>query len=267
MQIIPFGSRKNAYLCGQICGAGGDLRRGPLLNGTDMPKKEAVEKMFDSIAPEYDALNHIFSLNIDRLWRRRAVRALMEKDAGGEVLDVACGTGDFSVALAGRSKNVRITGVDLSDGMLEGGRKKIAALGLESRIRLQKGDCEALEFADGSFDGVCVGFGVRNFEHLEQGLMEMRRVLKPGGKLVVLELSVPQNRILFSLYKFYFLKVMPWVGGKVSGDKAAYRYLPASVLHFPGPDRFKEILAGCGFRDIRHTALTFGLCRMYVAVK
>ena len=232
-----------------------------------MPKKEAVEQMFDSIAPEYDALNHIFSLNIDKLWRRRAVRALLEKDAEGHILDVACGTGDFSVALARRSQNIRITGVDLSEGMLEGGRKKVAELGLSSRIEMLKGDCDALEFADGTFDGVCVGFGVRNFEHLEQGLCEMRRVLKPGCKLVVLELSVPQNKILFSLYKFYFLKVMPWIGGKVSGNKAAYRYLPASVLHFPGPDKFKAILAGCGFRNIRHAALTFGLCRMYVAVK
>ena len=223
--------------------------------------------MFNSIAPEYDALNHIFSLNIDKLWRARAVRALIEKGADGHILDVACGTGDFAIALARRSKNIRITGVDLSEGMLEGGRKKVAGLGLSSRIQMLKGDCDALEFADGSFDGVCVGFGVRNFEHLEQGLREMRRVLKSGCRLVVLELSVPQNEILFSLYKFYFLKVMPWIGGKVSGNKAAYRYLPASVLHFPGPDKFKEILSVCGFRDIRHTALTFGLCRMYVAVK
>lgn len=231
----------------------------------DMPKKEAVEKMFDSIAPEYDALNHILSLNIDKIWRRRAVQKLLPKDADFHILDVACGTGDFSIAVARRSKKARITGIDLSDGMLAGGREKVARLGLDDRIELRKGDCEALEFADDSFDGVCVGFGVRNFEHLEQGLREMRRVLRPGGRLVILELSVPQNRLLLALYKLYFLKILPLVGGKVSGDKAAYRYLPASVLNFPLPERFKAILSSCGFASVSHTPLTFGICRMYVA--
>ena len=227
-----------------------------------MPKKEAVEKMFDSIAPEYDALNHILSLNIDKIWRRRAVRKLLPKDADFHILDVACGTGDFSIAVARRSKNARITGIDLSDGMLAGGREKVARLGLDGRIELLKGDCEALEFADDSFDGVCVGFGVRNFEHLEQGLREILRVLKPGGRLVILELSVPQNRLLLALYKLYFLKILPWIGGR-----AAYRYLPASVLNFPLPKRFKAILSSCGFSSVRHTPLTFGICRMYVAEK
>ncbi len=232
-----------------------------------MPKKEAVEKMFNSIAPEYDALNHILSLNIDKLWRRKAVRKLLPKDAPAEILDVACGTGDFSIAVAKRSKNARIIGIDLSDGMLEGGRAKVAAAGLSQRVDLRKGDCEALEFADGTFDGVCVGFGVRNFEHLEAGLKEMLRVLKSGAPLVVLELSVPQNRFLLALYKLYFLKILPWIGGRMSGNKAAYRYLPASVLNFPLPKEFKEILARCGFTEIRHTPLTLGICRMYTAIK
>lgn len=243
-------------------------------NDVNMPKKDAVEKMFDSIAPEYDALNHILSLNVDKIWRRRAVRRLLpvrgdvpHSSAGVNILDVACGTGDFSVAVARRSPDVRVIGIDLSDGMLEGGREKIARLGLDGRIELRKGDCEALEFADDSFGGVCVGFGVRNFEHLEQGLREMLRVLKPGGRLVILELSVPRKRLLLSLYKLYFLKILPWVGGKVSGDKAAYRYLPASVLKFPLPERFKAILSSCGFSRVSHTALTFGICRMYVAEK
>ena len=232
-----------------------------------MPKKEAVEKMFDSIAPEYDALNHILSLNIDKIWRRRAVRRLVSKQSRAQILDVACGTGDFSIAVAKYAPNSTIVGVDLSDGMLEGGRQKVEAAGLSGRIDLRKGDCEALEFADGTFDGVCVGFGVRNFEHLEKGLSEMLRVLKPGAPLVVLELSVPQNRLLLALYKLYFLRILPWIGGKVSGDKAAYRYLPASVMNFPLPKEFKEILSRCGFAEIRHTPLTLGICRMYTARK
>ncbi len=243
-------------------------------NDGNMPKKEAVEKMFNSIAPEYDALNHILSLNIDKIWRRRAVRRLLpsknedsQSPSMMNVLDVACGTGDFSVAVAKRFPNVRVTGIDLSDGMLAEGREKIAKLGLDGRIELRKGDCEALEFDDETFDGVCVGFGVRNFEHLEQGLKEMFRVLKKGGRLVILELSVPQNKLLLALYKLYFLKVLPWIGGKVSGDRAAYRYLPASVLNFPLPKRFKTILSSCGFASVSHTALTFGICRMYVAEK
>lgn len=232
-----------------------------------MPKKEAVEKMFDSIAPEYDTLNHVLSLNIDKIWRRRAVRRLVSKDARAQILDVACGTGDFSIAIAKHNPNSTIIGVDLSDGMLEGGRQKVETAGLSGRIDLRKGDCEALEFADGTFDGVCVGFGVRNFEHLEKGLSEMLRVLKPGAPLVILELSVPQNRLLLALYKLYFLRILPWIGGKVSGDKAAYRYLPASVMNFPLPKEFKEILSRCGFTQIRHTPLTLGICRMYTAKK
>ena len=230
-----------------------------------MPKKEAVERMFDSIAPEYDTLNHILSLNIDRLWRWQAVRKLLDKDAECRILDVACGTGDFSVAVAGRSANARITGIDLSEGMLAEGREKVKEKGLSGQIELLKGDCESLEFPDGAFDGVCVGFGVRNFEHLEVGLREMRRVLKSGGRLVILELSVPQNKVLLALYKLYFLKILPKIGGKVSGDEAAYRYLPASVLHFPLPKEFKEILLRCGFSEVRHTSLSLGICRMYVA--
>ncbi len=149
--------------------------------------------------------------------------------------------------------------------MLSAGRAKVAAAGFSGRIELKKGDCEALEFPDGTFDGVCVGFGVRNFEHLEVGLREMLRVLKPGGRLVILELSVPRNRVLRSLYELYFLRILPRIGGRVSGDRAAYRYLPASVLHFPLPDEFRAILRDCGFVNVEHTALSLGICRMYVA--
>lgn len=232
-----------------------------------MPKKENVEKMFDSIAPEYDALNHILSLNIDKLWRKRAVRELCKKDDECDILDIACGTGDFTIAIANWCPKSRITGIDLSEQMLESGRKKLAQKGLQNRTDYRKGDCANMEFADNSFDGISVGFGVRNFEDKELCLKEMSRVLKPGARLVILELSIPSNPILRALYKFYFLKVLPFIGGAVSGDKAAYRYLPASVLKFPAPDEFCKMLSECGFTQVRHKALTFGICRMFTAVK
>ena len=233
-----------------------------------MPGKEAVEKMFDSIAPDYDALNHILSLGVDRLWRRRAVRNMgLSRDVESRVLDVACGTADFTAAVADRFPKAQIYGVDLSEQMLERGREKLAALGLSDRTHYVKGDCEHLDFADCRFDALCVGFGVRNFEHREACLKEMLRVLKPGGKLVILELSVPRNAVLRGLYKVYFLKILPAVGGLVSGDRAAYEYLPASVLAFPAPDVFCRTLAECGFSEVRHRPLTMGICRMFVATK
>ena len=232
-----------------------------------MPKKEAVEQMFDNIAPEYDALNHLLSLDVDKWWRRRAVRRAIGRKGEVSVLDVACGTGDFSIALARYNPRASITGVDISAGMLAKGREKVSAAGLDGRIRLAEGDCEDLPFADSSFDAVCVGFGVRNFEHRALGLKEMLRVLKPGGKLVILELSVPRTPVIRSLYGFYFTRILPRVGGKISGDRASYKYLPASVLNFPMPEEFKAELRCCGFRSVDHRALTFGICRMYTAVR
>ena len=168
----------------------------------NMPKKEAVEQMFDNIAPEYDALNHILSLDIDRLWRRRAVRKAIDSDRDVSVLDVACGTGDFSIALARYSSRAKVTGVDISEGMLAEGRKKVSKAGLDERIGMLTGDCESLPFGDGVFDAVCVGFGVRNFEHRDACLKEMRRVLKPGGRLVGVELSGPRTPVSRSCFKF-----------------------------------------------------------------
>lgn len=232
-----------------------------------MPEKHAVEQMFDNIAPEYDALNHLLSLDIDKWWRHLAVRQAADRHKSQNILDVACGTGDFSIALARYARKSSVIGVDLSEGMMQKGREKVMKAGLSGSIRMIKGDCEALEFADSSFDAVCAGFGVRNFEHLEQGLMEMLRVLRPGGKLVILELSVPRTPVLKFLYKIYFTKILPSIGGHYSGNKSAYKYLPASVLRFPLPKEFKEILRSCGYSDIRHRALTFGICRLYTAVK
>lgn len=233
-----------------------------------MPKKENIRNLFDDIAPDYDKLNHILSLDIDKSWRSKAIREIVERDTPLNILDVASGTGDFAIGTARKAADgSHITGIDLSEGMLKIGREKVAKEGLSDMISMQEGDCEALPFSDRTFDRVTVAFGVRNFEHLETGLNEMLRVLKPGGKLVILELSVPSNPLLLALYKLYFLHILPAIGGKVSGNKGAYRYLPASVLHFPKPEAFMKMMSGCGYSEVRHRAFTFGICRMYIGIR
>lgn len=274
-----------------------------------MPKKENIQDMFDSIAPEYDKLNHIMSLDIDKTWRKRALNQIFrpngseramaaagDSETGGmHVLDIACGTGDFSIAIAkemlrraagnrdaaqaqedeeagdclrtGGYWPGKVIGVDLSEGMLKIMGEKVKAAGLEKLISYETGDCENLRFEDGTFDRVTVAFGVRNFENREKGLKEMLRVLRPGGELVILELSVPSNAVMRWLYKLYFLHILPVIGGKVSGDKAAYKYLPASVLNFPGKKEFMQTLRDCGYRNVCHKSFTFGICRMYSGEK
>lgn len=231
-----------------------------------MAKKEKIKKLFDNIAPDYDKLNHILSLNIDKGWRRKAVREIVDCDHPLSVLDVACGTGDFTIEIARRAAGgSSVTGIDLSEGMMEVGRRKILSSGVSAV--LEYGDCEALTYEDNTFDRISVGFGVRNFEHLSVGLAQMCRVLKPGGKLVILELSVPSNAFIRWCYKLYFLNILPAIGGMVSGNRSAYEYLPASVLHFPSPDKFIPMMREAGFAEVRHKAFTFGICRMYVGVK
>lgn len=228
-----------------------------------MAKKEFVEQMFDDIAPTYDKLNHILSLNVDKGWRRKAVRRIVATRPT-HVLDVACGTGDFAIALA-KAGVERVTGVDISQGMLDVGEEKVKALGLN--IEMHVDDCEHLSIADDTFDAVSVAFGVRNFEHLQQGLNEMQRVLRPGGMVCIVELSVPSNRLLLWGYKLYFLHILPFIGRIVSGNGSAYRYLPESVLRFPKPDKVCAMLAEAGFRDVEAKAFTFGLCRMFTGIK
>ena len=227
-----------------------------------MAKKEGVKKMFDSIAPDYDKLNHILSLNIDKRWRKKAVRELADEARPLKVLDVACGTGDFTIEIAQNvAEGSEVVGVDISDGMIAVGVDKLEKLGIDAKMKVA--DCEDLPYNDNTFDRISVGFGVRNFEHLELGLSEMYRVLTSGGKLVILELSVPSNAFIRWCYKLYFLKILPAIGGMISGERGAYEYLPASVLRFPAPDKFVEIMKSAGFDVVEHIPLTMGICRMY----
>lgn len=224
--------------------------------------------MFNGIAADYDLLNHMLSAGIDNCWRRKAVREVFSGKNRTDILDMATGTGDFAIALARKSPaGGRITGIDISSEMLAGCMHKIEKKGLTEKISLMHGDCENLPFDDGKFDAVTAGFGVRNFENLEKGISEMFRVLKPGGKAVILELSTPDGRLIGSVYRFYFHRVLPLIGGIVSGSKGAYKYLPASVDKFPRPEKFCGIMRECGFCNVSAKALTFGICRMYVGEK
>lgn len=232
------------------------------------PDTNKIEALFDSIAKDYDMLNHVLSLGVDRTWRRKALKWITDGDPRKRVLDIACGTGDFSIEIAAYSNpGTSVTGVDLSEGMLQVMRRKVADAGLSDRISAEQGNSENLRFEDDTFDRVTIAFGIRNFEDREKALREILRVLKPGGRLVILELSVPSNALLRRLYCLYFTKILPRVGGLVSGDRAAYRYLPASVLNFPGREEWMAVMRNCGFRDVSHRAFTFGICRMYIGSK
>lgn len=229
-----------------------------------MPKKEGIRELFDDIAVKYDRFNHISSFGADRSWRRKAVRAIVDTDKPIQVLDVATGTADFAIAVSKKAaQGSHITGIDLSEGMLAVGRNKCQGLPID----LETGDAENLRFADASFDRVCVAFGVRNFENLKKGLTEMLRVLKPGGKLIILELSYPRNRFIFGFYKFYSLKILPKIGAGMTGNTGAFTYLPDSILKFPLPDKFIPMLMEAGFSTVRARQFMFGVCRMYIAVK
>lgn len=229
-----------------------------------MPAKGKIRNMFDSIAADYDKLNHLLSLDVDKAWRKKAIR---EVRPGGKVLDLACGTGDFAIAIARALPESHVTGVDLSTGMLSVMEQKVRDLGLEGRIESEEGDGENLRFEDSTFDRVTNAFGIRNFEEKEKGLEEALRVLVPGGKLVILELSRPDNKVLRWFYDLYFLNILPKIGGSVSGDKAAYSYLPASVKNFPGKKEFTAMMRDAGFERVTHKAFTFGICRMYTGCK
>ena len=228
-------------------------------------KKDQVAKMFNAISGRYDFLNHFLSLGIDILWRKKAI-ALLKDIEPKIILDVATGTGDFAIeALA--LKPTQVIGIDISDGMLEVGRKKMKDRGHSEIIKLVNGDSENLPFEENKFDAVIVAFGVRNFENLEIGLKEIFRVLRPGGKLVVLEFSKPTKFPFKQLYNFYFSMILPFIGRIVSKDNAAYSYLPESVNAFPDGTKFTSILTTTGFNTTSCKPLTFGISSLYVGKK
>lgn len=228
-------------------------------------KGRGIRDMFDAIAPRYDFLNRLLSLGIDRRWRSFAVRQLQIPE-GGKVLDVATGTGDVALEIASQTPiSVRIVGEDFTQGMLVIGQKKIEATRFRKRIFLVNAPCEAMPHPDRTFDGVTIAFGIRNVVDRLTGLREMRRVLKPGGRVVILEFSNPQSRFFKVLYNFYFRRVLPFLGGLFS-RRSAYQYLPDSVLEFPGQEEFKMLMREAGFSDLRHFDLTFGVATVYVGV-
>ena len=233
--------------------------------GSNLNKKEQVADMFDSIAGKYDFLNHFLSMGIDKGWRRKAIKEIAAVKPQ-TILDIATGTGDLAIA-ASKINPQKIVGIDISEGMLEVGKKKIKSLNLDNIITLQKDDSESLTFEDNSFDAITCAYGVRNFENLVAGLKEMNRVMKPGGKLAILEFSHPKQFPVKQLYQFYFKYILPTLGKMVSKHKSAYTYLPESVMAFPEGKRFCEILTDCGFKNAKARPLTLGITTLYTASK
>lgn len=229
-----------------------------------LSKKEQIATMFNDIAFRYDFLNRFMSLGIDIYWRKVALHQL-KKLKPRYILDVATGTGDLAIMANKMLQPDKILGIDISEGMLSFGREKVAKAGLADKITLELGDSETISAPDTTFDAITVAFGVRNFENLEKGLSEMWRVLKPGGKLVILEFSNPTIFPIKQLYNTYFRYITPLIGKFVSKSKAAYEYLPSSVKAFPQGEVMVNILKNTGFQDVTCKTLTFGICSVYSA--
>lgn len=229
-------------------------------------KKEQVADMFNNISKTYDFLNHFLSLGIDIIWRKRAIRELKAIQPK-LMLDVATGTGDFAFEAIKILKPEQIIGVDISEGMLQVARKKIEERNLSSVYSVKIGDSEKLLFEDDHFDAITVAYGVRNYENLEKGMADMLRVLKPGGKIVVLEFSKPQTFPVKQVYNFYFKHILPVFGKIFSKDARAYTYLPESVNAFPDGKAFTDLMDRLGFKQTRHISLTFGISSIYTGIK
>lgn len=228
-------------------------------------KKGEVKNMFNTIAPRYDLLNHLLSLGIDKSWRTKAINTLKHL-TDPKILDVATGTGDLAIKAHNMLK-CSVVGSDLSAGMLDIAREKVAKLGLADKISFAEADSESLPFADNEFDAVTVAFGVRNYENLDKGLAEMARVIRNNGQMVILEFSKPRRFPFKQIYLFYFKYILPFMGGIISRDRKAYEYLPQSVLAFPDGDDFEQHLLAVGIKPTQRISLTFGIATIYVGIK
>lgn len=236
------------------------------INPNQESKAQQVESMFNDIAPRYDFLNHLLSLGIDKIWRRKVIRMIIAENPK-DVLDIATGTADLAIMLVKKLPNVNITGIDLSENMLEVGKTKVNNLNLSSKITLKHGDSLSLPFTDESFDSAMVAFGVRNFEDPVKGMAETQRVLKKNGKYFVLEFSMPRRFPMAQLYRFYFKAILPLIGRMVSGHKKAYTYLPESVHAFPDGENFISLMEKAGFTNCKFKKLSFGIATIYEGMK
>jgi len=235
----------------------------PYTQGT---KAQQVEQMFDNIAPTYDTLNHRLSWNIDKGWRRKAIKQLMPF-APKTLLDVATGTGDFAIQACQMLDGVHVKGIDISEGMMDVGRQKVRQMGLTERIAFEREDCTSLSYPDASFDAVTAAFGIRNFADLDKGLQEMCRVLRKGGHLSIVELTTPITFPMRQLFHVYAHTVLPVYGRLISRDSSAYSYLTKTIEAFPQGERMVDILLKAGFAEASFRRLTFGICTMYFATK
>lgn len=227
-------------------------------------EKQHIGQLFDRIAGTYDGLNHVLSLNIDKRWRRRAIRMLAPAE---QVLDVAIGTADLTIEILRQGKAQHVTGIDLSHGMMAIGEQKVAKHGYAPQVQFYYGSAQQMPYADSSFDTVTCAYGVRNFANMDEGLSEMYRVLRTGGELMVLEFSYPTNPVIRWGYDLYFTHILPFIGNLFSRDKGAYSYLNRSVKNFPYGEAFCQHLRKAGFSQIKATPLTFGISTIYTAVK
>jgi demethylmenaquinone methyltransferase/2-methoxy-6-polyprenyl-1,4-benzoquinol methylase len=234
-------------------------------NNESSSKKEEVAEMFNNISKRYDFLNHFLSLGIDKIWRKKAIKQLREIEPK-KILDIATGTGDFAIA-AMKLKPTEVIGVDISQGMLDVGIEKMKRKGLDDVIQMRIGDSEQLPFEDGYFDALTVGFGVRNYENLEKGLTDMLRVLRPGGKAIILEFSKPKKFPMKQLFGFYSKRIIPFFGKRISKDERAYAYLPESVAAFPEGKAFTGILEKIGYTKVSAKTVSGGIATIYSGVK
>lgn len=234
-------------------------------NDASKSKKEEVAEMFNNISKRYDFLNHFLSLGIDKIWRKKAIAELKEINPI-RILDIATGTGDFALA-ALKINPKEVVGIDISEGMLAVGKEKMIAKKVDNIISMQLGDSENLPFEDNYFDGLTVGFGVRNFENLEKGLAEMLRVIRPGGKAIILEFSKPKNFPIKQVFGFYSKYFIPFFGKNISKDEKAYAYLPESVQAFPEGENFKAILTKVGYKNVTSKLVSGGIATIYIGRK